>query len=420
MIQYIKNFVKRIIGLVINFILGLLAIHHKIKLKKNICNKKIMILIGKISKGGAERAVVNLAEKLAKNNEVIIVTYQDINNKSIQNYKCTVKTIKVKTVSYKMIYEIRKIKKQNNITHCISFGTNSNFINSITRLDEKVIISVRNYLSVAEKDLKSKIKYKISLKLCDSIVAVSKQVEQDQIKIYNVNPEKICTIPNYCNKEYILESMEKYDIDEEDKKVFEGNKVIITIGKLKEQKGQWHLIRAFKKVIEKNKDAKLVILGEGKLKNYLKKLIKQMNLEDNVYMLGHKNKNIYTYIKKSKIFVFPSLFEGMSNVMLEAMQCGLPIIATDCYGGNKEIIAPEKQDEVKSIEKCEYGILIPKLDFKYYGANDELTKEEIIMANAINEMLNNEELYKYYKEQSLKRIKEYDKDDYVKKWEELL
>ena len=416
---------KRIIFYII---LIINSIYNKIRKNRKINNldKKVMILIGKISKGGAERAAVNLAEKLSKNYEVVIVTYDMYDQekkyiKNVEKYKCNVNHVSVSERDFEKIFYIKRLKKENNITHCISFGIGANFINSITRVNEKVIISVRNYLS-AEKSVKLKIKNIISSKLSDYIVSVSKQVEYDQIKNYHINKNKICTIPNYCNKEYIQESIKKYDIDDKDKKIFENSRVIITVGKLKEQKGQWHLIRAFKKVVEKNKDVKLMILGTGYLEEYLEKLILDLNLKDNVFLLGHKNKNIYTYMKKSDLFVFPSLFEGMPNVVLEAMECGLPVIATDCYGGNKEIISPSKniEDEVKDMEKCEYGILIPKLDFNYYNSDEELTKEEIIMANSINEILENDELLNYYKEKSLERVKNYDDEAYVKEWENII
>ncbi len=387
-------------------------------------NKKIMILIGSIGKGGAERAVVNLAEKLSKKYEVIIVTYHNGRIlKEVEDYQCNVRHIHIHKEKFwriKRIKKIKQIKKENKITHCISFGTIPNYLNAITRIDEKVIISIRNYISIAECSKELKIRNKIASKLSDYIVAVSEDVKEDYIKTYKINPKKITTIYNYCNKEYIEESIQKYDIDECDKKIFEDGKVILTVGKLKKQKGVWHLIIAFKKILEKHKDAKLVILGIGELEEYLKNLIKDMHLENNVYMLGHKNKNIYTYMKNSDIFVLPSLFEGMPNVILEAMECGLPIIATDCHGGNREIIEPGYEEKINCIRKCKYGILIPKLDFNYHNAEDKITKEEMLLADAINEMLENEKLAQYYRQKSLERVNDFNKESYIEKWEEIL
>ena len=268
----VLNLLKKLIFYII---LIVNSIYNKIRKNRKINNldKKIMILIGKISKGGAERAAVNLAEKLSKNYEVVIVTYDMYDQekkyiKNVEKYQCSVNHISVSERGFDKIFYIKRLKKENNITHCISFGTCSNFINSITRVNEKVIISIRNYLSVSEKNIYLKIKNKISSKLSDYIVSVSKQVEYDQIKNYHINKNKICTIPNYCNREYIKESIKKYNIDDKDKKIFENSRVIITVGKLKEQKGQWHLIRAFKKIVEKNKDVKLIILGTGYLEEF--------------------------------------------------------------------------------------------------------------------------------------------------------
>ncbi len=408
------------------FVLFSIASFNKIK-RKIKCpkydNEKVMILIGKIKKGGAERAAINLAEKLSKVHETFIVTYveDDKYMKNSEEYICNTHHIHLEKMSYiKMIKRIKKIKKENKVTYCISFGTGANFINCLTRVNEKVIISIRNYMSVAETDDVSKMKNKAIKVLSDYIVAVSEEVRKDYIKTYKVKEDKICTIYNYCNKEQIEEFIKNYDIDEQDKKIFENSKVVITVGKLKKQKGQWHLIRAFKNVVEKNKDAKLIILGTGELEEYLKTLVKEMNLENYVYILGHKNKNVYTYMKKSDIFVLPSLFEGMPNVILEAMECGLPIIATDCYGGNREIIEPKYHGETKDVKKCEYGILTPKLDFVYYTAKDELTKEEEYISDAINEMLENKEHMKKYREKSAERVNDFNKESYIEKWEEIL
>lgn len=389
--------------------------------------KKIMILVSKICKGGAERSAVNVAENLSKEYDVVIVMPQiEEDFKKFEDYNCNVKHVEIKgSNKVKITRKIKKFKKENGITHCISFGTRVNFINAITRVNEKQIISIRNYLSLSEPEFKKKLKCKISSMLCDYIVAVSKSVELNQIKNYNINPNKICTISNYCNKEYIEKSIQNYDIDNQDKLLFENNKnskIVINVGKLKMQKGQWHLIRAFKKVVEKYEDAKLIILGTGELEEYLKQLITDMHLENNIFLLGHKNKNIYTYMFKSNVFVFPTLFEGMPNVILEAMACGLPIVATDCYGGNKEIIAPNLaiDENVTQTEKCEYGILIPKLDMRMYKAHEELTKQEIMLSEAICEMLENDKLLEEYKLKSLERINDYSKEDYAEQWKKVL
>lgn len=407
-------------------ILILIAIFNK-KFKKNKNNnenKKIMILVDKICKGGAERAAINVGESLAKYYDVVIVIPQVKKEfRKIEQYSCKVKYIEIQGKNkIKIIRKIKKFKKENDITHCISFGTRVNFINVITRVHEKAIISIRNYLSISEQSKIIKIKYKFANILCDYIVAVSKAVELDQIKNYNINPNKICTIPNYCNKEYIVESIKNFEIDKQDEPLFINSKIVINVGKLKMQKGQWHLIRAFKEVIKKHKDTKLIILGMGELEEYLQKLIINLHLENNVFILGHKNKNIYTYMAKSDIFVFPTLFEGMPNVVLEAMACNIPIIATDCYGGNKEIIAPNLKinEEIIEFKKCEYGILLPRLDMKKYEADEELTKEEKILANAIIEMLENDELLSHYKEKSNERIKNYNKENYVQQWKKIV
>lgn len=112
-----------------------------------------------------------------------------------------------------------------------------------------------------------------------------------------------------------------------------GNKIIlISTGRLISRKGYKYLIEALK-VID---NCKLQLIGGGILKEELEKQAEENKVD--VEFLGKvDHKVIYKYLQKADIFILPSLNEGMSNSILEAMSCGLPIIATD-VGGSKELI----------------------------------------------------------------------------------
>ena len=107
---------------------------------------------------------------------------------------------------------------------------------------------------------------------------------------------------------------------------------LISTGRLIERKGYAYLIDALKD----NKNVELTLIGEGDLTDDLKKRSKVNNVE--VKFIGRvAHDKIPDYLRSADIFVLPSLNEGMSNSILEAMACGLPVVATDT-GGSKELI----------------------------------------------------------------------------------
>ena len=88
-------------------------------------------------------------------------------------------------------------------------------------------------------------------------------------------------------------------MNENIRSIFDDNLVIITVGRLTRQKGQWHLIRAFKKVKEVFPESKLIILGEGELEIYLKELVTELNLKNDV-LFFHFQKNPFKFMAKAK------------------------------------------------------------------------------------------------------------------------
>lgn len=103
--------------------------------------------------------------------------------------------------------------------------------------------------------------------------------------------------------------------------------VIGHVGNFNEQKNQEYLIEIFKKILEKNK-AVLILLGSGSLESHVKELVKEYSIEDMVFFEGVR-KDVYNWMSAMDIFVFPSKWEGLGMVAIEAQACGLPVLASD-------------------------------------------------------------------------------------------
>ena len=390
--------------------------------------KNIMVVVSDLSGGGAERVATNLASSLAKTENVILVV-EHINNNT---YGSTVETIDVKMPKDKgklkvfwhleLAKRLKKVKKERNITHCICFLQEAALASVLSKCGEKVYVSVRNKLS-SELNPILKMKERFTFRHTDCIIALSKMVREDLIEHFGVKQDKVIAIYNPCYIETIKDKIQGEKLPDDDEQFFINNKgnIVLTAGRLVDQKGQWHLIRAFSRVINKMPDAKLLILGQGGNKDYLERLIKDYKLEDSIKLLGYKS-NPYIYMVRSDIFAFSSVYEGLGNILVECMACGLPVVSADYKYGAKELLAPDMdlKTEIHEVTYGKYGILVPEMDDKKYETKDELTNAEKMLADAIIEMLQNEEQRNDYKQRIMKRAADFDPDKITQEWLDIL
>ncbi|ADG14108.1 glycosyl transferase group 1 [Methanocaldococcus infernus ME] len=391
-------------------------------------DRNILIVISSLKKGGgAEKVAYTLGNLLEKVNfKVYFLNFYKYKEEYFFNRKFYLNEklehsifskLKKLVVRAKNIARFSKINKINLI---ISFMEEANFSSILAKTfnnNLKVIISIRQDVSVYT------FLYRFLIKLlypkADKIVAVSKEIEEILIKEYKIPKEKIKTIYNpHSIEEY--QKLSKEPLEEKYKEIFKDSFVFINIGRLTEQKGQWFLIRAFKKVSERHPEAKLIILGEGGLRNKLEKLIKKLNLEDKVFLLGRQD-NVFKFLKNSDCFVFSSLWEGLPNTVIEALSVNLPIISTDCKTGPREILAPELDigEEINYPYYGKYGILTKPFPRRYiFKTLDEepLIEEEKILAELMIKIIKDKELREKYSN-GLERAKDFDIDKIVKEWE---
>jgi glycosyltransferase involved in cell wall biosynthesis len=245
-------------------------------------------------------------------------------------------------------------------------------------------------------------------------------LEEEKIKVI-YNPYPIDEI-----RELAKESLEAHE------QIFK-HPVLITVGRLTKPKGQWYLLRVFKALKEKHKDLKLVILGEGELKNYLVKLSEELGLKTyvwdrdalsesfDVYFLGFQ-KNPFKFIARSKLFVFSSLWEGFPNALVEAMACSVCVVSSDCRSGPREILAPNTDFnyQTQKPEFVEYGILMPVFDVKYKNAKEPFEEKEMMWVGIIDKLLEDESLRKNYSEKAKQRAEDFRIEKIVQEWKEIL
>ena len=155
------------------------------------------------------------------------------------------------------------------------------------------------------------------------------------------------------------------------------------------------LCKAFKKVINKYPNIRLLIIGEGEQKKILTHYIKKNNLEKNIFLIGFLD-NIFYILSRSKGFILSSLWEDPGFVIVEAAFCKIPIISSDCDNGPKELIKDNingilfksnnienfliKFDELIKLEKNSNKLLLNnlKMSKKFTLFNHYLNFEKIL------------------------------------------
>ncbi|MBC7765994.1 MAG: glycosyltransferase, partial [Hyphomonadaceae bacterium] len=293
-------------------------------------------------------------------------------------------------------------------------------------VNDKIIVAVSTYLSKYysnESSVHSSKLYQYLMRRfirftynhADLIVTISEMSANDLNTNFGVDRKKLRVSYNPYEVDNIKaaasEPLGEYEA------LFSQN-VIITLGRMYYVKAHWHLIRAFSNVHKRNPNASLAILGSGELEPYLKQLTHDLGLEQCVHFIGFQS-NPFKFLKHSKCLILSSLNEGFPNVIAESMACGTPIISTDCRSGPREMLAPDTDPrfETKQIEKAKYGMLIPVCDGTQYDETTPLTKEELLMAHSMCEMLDNHELRAQYATRAQERIADFDVEKIMALWE---
>ncbi|WP_277935107.1 glycosyltransferase [Parablautia muri] len=296
----------------------------------------IAMLIGALTKGGAERVLVNLADYFAeKGYRVTMVTQYQKENEYLLNEK--VKRVisdisQEETTGNRLVNFKRRFRKLRNIWKAerpdviLSFIGKNNMMAILTSRFLRIPVAVSVRAEPKEEYYHTWMRF-----MARCLFAWADGVILQTRRCFDFFPEKV------RRKAIILQNpvsavffRERYEGVRE--------KTIVAVGRVDENKNHEMIIRAFAEIAQEFSDYKLIIYGDGECRKKLMELVEEKKLSEQVLLPGSID-NVADAIYKAHIFVLSSNSEGVPNTLIEAMVMGLAVISTDCpCGGPADLI----------------------------------------------------------------------------------
>lgn len=342
------------------------------KLKK----QKLIIVCGNLSHGGAERVISVLSDKLLDSFESIeILTWRE--GSVFYQFDSRIKIISIIAANRSSnilsnIYWFRKYILKTKPYAVLSFLAPFNILTqfSLLRTSIPVLVADRNdpLYDCPNKFWRKVRNYFYSL---SNGVCVQTLKNKEYFSKVIQNKTKVIYNPVFISKELIGKALQ-----------VEKKKYIVSIGRLTKQKNQELLLQAFEKIYKLYPEYRLIIYGEGELRDYLELKIREMHLENGVELPGVRE-DVHFLILDAEVFVLSSDYEGMPNVLIEAMCLGLPCISTR-VSGSTELISDSKNGLLVDTGDCESltKSLLYLLENK--DKADEMAAEAVKIANELN------------------------------------
>ena len=316
---------------------------------------KLAIFLPSLSGGGAERSMLNLAHGVAERGypvELVLAQakgpYLNLVHKDIRIVD--LKAPRVLASLPALARYLRREQPRALISALNYANVVAVWARSLAGVPTKVLVNEQNtvsksaFNSVRRRQRMVPYFMKHFYPWADYIIGNSQGVAEDLSRVTGLPPQRINILYNPVVTPEVQEKVHAplhhpwFEPDQPP--------VILAVGRLTKQKDFPTLIRAFAQVLTK-RPARLMILGEGVDRPMLEALVRELGLKDHVSLPGFVE-NPYAYMKRAALYVLSSRWEGLPTVLIEALYCGRPIVATDCPSGPREILAGGQ-----------YGALVP-------------------------------------------------------------
>ena len=332
----------------------------------------LLITINSLRSGGAERVVSQLLWYLKEEFEIHLALYSHIIEYDIPPGVIIYDMDQSEEEgAAKMLFKLpglaKKLSayaKKNNVKYSVAFLNRPCYINALMRrfygFKGRIVMCERTYQTsmLSTKSSLTRLMTRIlippSYNTADLVLANAEAMKEDLIRTMHVR-KPIEVIYNPIDLPQIKIKMEEPVSIQKEKDIF----YFIGVGNFRKEKNFPLLTEAFN--LLKGLACKLILVGDGPDKEQMVEMLRSAGTESQVIFVG-KDRNPFRWMKMADAFVLSSDVEGFPNVLLEALACGKPSVATDCLCGPREMLAPGtgEPDSLKEVFKeYPYGLLTP-------------------------------------------------------------
>lgn len=394
--------------------------------------RKLMLISPMLHQGGFERVCITTARLMEPYFDVTIVIFNSANiaynvdGLHIIDINMGVQKGKLKKIwnIIRRSQRVRQLKREIRPDIAYSFGPSANMVNAFSKTGkEKVWLGLRNYTDIEET-----VKIKLFVKLADLMICCSKDIEKELKIKFGFN--KTAVLYNLYDVDAIRAEVAAKEpelpfgeTDQEGRKL----KFLVSMGRDDDMKGFWHMIKVFCLIHKEIPESRLILMGAGSFDKY-KKLAEELKITDAIYFAGMQREP-YKYLKKGDVYLLTSRNEGFPNALVEGMALSLAPVSVNCKTGPAEILTENGDTESlakifeekrKNKETCviegEYGILVPGMDKEPNCNPEDISEEEISMANIVTDLMKDDDKLKKYQKSAAERAHIFTYDNYVEQF----
>lgn len=371
----------------------------------------ISIFINSLTSGGAEKVVLTLIERFRNSGdplELVLIEkeqFYDLPKDIPANYLTDYESLEKGPLKFPYLFVCayrlkRSVRQPGQIIQ--SHLLRASFINIIAKIlgsKHHAQIVVHSRINFDHKPFYYRIIakwiYTQIFKRADSIISICEVMKRELDEYLGLKNHPLHKA--IYNPHNLEEIKAKARMETPDFHFSKDKKYIISIGRIVQGKRIEEQINALSKIEKQCPDTELIILGDGDLRSKMEQHASNLGLNHKVHFLGFQ-KNPFAYLAKADLLILSSEWEGLPNILIEAMACGTAIVSADCISGPREIINPKSDLSIQlknEVEYGEYGILYP------VGATN-------LLAQAIQKILSDDILRDRYIQKGLERIQDFD------------